>query len=787
MKYSLSPIGQDTLDNGLAKVDYHITDKHTISGEYFLGDFNSLGPTNNAAAQPYWDTFSHYKAMVMGLHWVWVPTSTIVNELRGGFNRDQQITYPGDCNNIGQPVAIYNDLANFNGNSVPTGDGLPANCGFPTITITGFSALGTANSIPQVQGPDHTIQIIDNLSYIHGRHAFKFGEETRRANYTGATYKGTRGIFSFNATGTGATAQTALQNFLTGNLTGTTPSELVGDPARDVSEWGVAAFAQDDWRILDRLTLNLGLRYETITPMADQFNQLAAFDPNSATGLVQIGNGIGSLWRRPNDFSPRFGFAWDVTGKAKWVVRGGFSLIYVTEGFNVFVSQQGGIIPVGVNTIPTGALLNGVKGPGDITAGTVQFLPSQINWSVAGPVLPGGAIRCDSPLNAAPNNKPCAITTVNPNFHRPYAPAWNLSVQHAFSNNLSMQVAYVGSHGTGLVGLDDINAPPPGSGWETLSGSTCLPALGTAVNATCENINRPYFSEFPYLSNIISISNQDFSNYDGLQVTVTQRPWHGVSYLLGYTWSHSLDESGGDWNGASLPTNPFNVRSDYGNSQDDFRHRMTLSLTYALPEKRGFGTMLEGWRLNTVANVQTALPWYVSDTSDDISGVGDLTDKWNFYGNPSDFDGRGPNQVPFFKGTAPAAACSTEAAALDTGRTPVIPGATYTAALAKYGCYDQNGSMLLPPAFGTYGTMARGLFRGIGLKLVDFSVTKDTRFSDRFNGQFRFEVFNILNMTQYSPSVTGRTNKHDELWVFYRHARCGSVGSYHRKRRAPVG
>lgn len=77
--------------------------------------------------------------------------------------------------------------------------------------------------------------------------------------------------------------------------------------------------------------------------------------------------------------------------------------------------------------------------------------------------------------------------------------------------------------------------------------------------------------------------------------------------------------------------------------------------------------------------------------------------------------------------------------------------------LAKYGCYDQNGSMLLPPAFGTYGTMARGRFRGIGLKLVDFSVTKDTRFSDRFNGQFRFEVFNILNMTQYSPSVTGAT------------------------------
>src|SRR5262249_7574399 len=148
------------------------------------------------------------------------------------------------------------------------------------------------------------------------------------------------------------------------------------------------------------------------------------------------------------------------------------SLIYVIEGFNVFISQQG-LSSLGLNAIPTGALLNGVQGPGDITTASFQF-PTGANWSIAGPVLPAsGAVRCDSPLNTTPAgaNRPCAITGVDPKLRRPYASAWNLSLQHAFTNNLSLQVAYVGTHGTGLMGLNDINAPLPGSGW--LTGAAC--------------------------------------------------------------------------------------------------------------------------------------------------------------------------------------------------------------------------------------------------------------------------------------------------------------------------
>ncbi len=759
---SIAPIGNANLDNGLAKIDYHLNEKHTLSGEYFAGDYEGLGPQNNAAAQPYWDTFTHAKSMVAGFHWTWLLSSSMVNEARVGFNRENQQSYPGDCSNIGQPN--YGYLANFNTNSTPlTGVGLPANCGFPAITISGggttFSSTGCCNAFPKIQGPDRTIQFIDGFSYIRGRHSFKYGFETRHLTYNGGTYNGTRGSFTFTNTA-GAGGATALQNFLLGNLSATTlPSELVGDPARTLTDWGYAAYAQDDWRLKDRLTLNLGLRYETVTPPVDAHNLLANFDPN--LGLVQIGSGISSLWKRPNNFSPRLGFAWDITGNAKWVLRGGASLIYVLEGFNVFVSQQATGASLGVNAVPTGALLNGAPNPngGNITTGSVQF-SSGVNWSIAGPVLPSGAIRCDSPLNVAPNNKPCSITVVDPNLKRPYAPAWNLSIEHAFNNNLSLQVAYVGTHATDLLGLNDINAPALGSGWLNPSAN-CAPyataalLIAASANAAkCENISRPFFNKFPYLSSIVRISNQDDSNYNGLQVTLTQRPWHGLSYLVGYTWAHALDEASGDWNGSAFPSNLYNVRADYGNSLDDVRNRATISLTYALPEKKGFARMLEGWKLNSVANIQSALPWFVNDTTDDISGVGGKQDRWDFFGNPAAFSGLGYASVPFFAG-ASNPACVTQAAALDAGSTSIY---NYSNALAKFGCYDLNGSLMLPSAFGTYGTMPRGSFRGTGLKLLDMSLTKDTRFSERFSGQFRFEVFNILNMTQYSYSATNTTN-----------------------------
>ncbi len=145
--------------------------------------------------------------------------------------------------------------------------------------------------------------------------------------------------------------------------------------------------------------------------------------------------------------------------------------------------------------------------------------------------------------------------------------------------------AYVGSHGVGLLGMNDANAPAPGSGWETYNGLTgsaaaCTPGAGPAgsISTVCQNMTRPFFSKFPYLSDINQLQNIDASNYNALQVTLTQRPWHGMNYLLGYVFSHCMEMGSGDWNGAALPSDVYNPRADYGDCLTDVRQKFDVVL-----------------------------------------------------------------------------------------------------------------------------------------------------------------------------------------------------------------
>jgi len=791
----VTPIGNDTVTNGLVKIDYHLNEKNTLSGEYFVGNFDGLG-FQGAPAQPYWDVTSHAKSMIIGAHWTWLASSSVVNEAHFGTNRFFQPSYPGDCSNIGQPSGETGINWGTQSTIIPQ-TGQPSDCGMPPITIQGFTATGCCGSFPKIQGPDYTVQFNDALSYIRGNHTFKFGGEARHMSTQEGTFSASRGTISF-ANGTAGPCTnspcTGLQEYLLGNIsTSTLPSELVGTPDVRVSDKGYSLFAQDDWRLTRRFTVNLGVRYERVTPIQEANNQLANFDPNSPTGLVQIGQ-TKSLYPAWNNYSPRVGFAWDIGGNSKWVVRGGFNIIYVLEGFNVFISQQGtSPVTTGLNTTPTGAFLNNgtttVPGPGNMETAVLTFQPGQINWGTTGPVFPAVAptqLACSTPTNAKPNNNPCPILAVDPNLRRPYAPAYNLSIQHAFTNNLSLQVAYVGSHGVGLIGINDANPPALGSGWLTYNGLTgsaaaCTPGAGPAgsISTTCENMSRPFFNKFPYLSDINEIQNLDASNYNGLQVTLTQRTWHGMNYVLGYVFSHCLEMGSGDWNGAALPSDVYNSRADYGNCLTDVRQSLTWSFTYALPGKKGYGQMLEGWGINSIVKVQTALPWNVADTKNNISGTGELQDRWDFVGSPSAFNdlktvaGTPTNQGTLFYNSASTGAaniavyqsCLTEAGDIDTGYTPAIAGWTtatsgYTAAVKKFGCFVSGNSMMLPPAFGTFGDESRYMFRGEPFHQWDVSVSKEVHFTERLSGQFRFEVFNILNQTDYSgnsgnPSVTG--------------------------------
>src|SRR5262249_22686950 len=180
-------------------------------------------------------------------------------------------------------------------------------------------------------------------------------------------------------------------------------------------------------------------------------------------------------------------------------------------------------------------------------------------------------------------------------------------------------------------------------------GGSCPSTItaATNANAVAAQVGRPYNALYPYLSYIYTVQNMNFSNYEGLQTTLTQRPARGLNFTIGYTFSHALDESSSGERAGPTDT-PFDYRHDYSNSDFDTRHRFTGTATYALPGKKGYGGLMNGWKVTSIVTLQSGLPWGVAGSrggANDPSGIQEFNDTWNFVGNSSDFSGLNRNSV----------------------------------------------------------------------------------------------------------------------------------------------
>lgn len=760
-----SPFGQTTdvlglvsnnhQDNGVAKIDYHISEKQTLSGMYFKGEGGGIWNDGayevglpGSSNSPWMSNLFGSIQMAEGA-WTWTPSSTLVNEFRVGYDHfnQQYVSVDSDV-----PATAY---------GINTGVTDPKYYGFPFIRFSGFSARLGGNW-PKFRGPDGSLQILEHVSVLRGNHAFKFGGEII---YNTA-------VPFVTASGKGTVRFKNLTGFVEGlpRTNGTESALLVGEPLRHYSNEQYAAFLQDDWRITPRLTMNLGVRYEIITVLKEADNQLGNFDP--VKGLIQVGYGETSAYNGDhNNFSPRLGLAWDVQGNGKTVVRAGGSVMYEQLPFNVFDNVAN---VLGLSQVPTGAsiVVKGVTTPGigNMQVATVTVSGANMNFSGSSltPAFGGTgtttvysssalSVQCgDGSLNSAGiPATPCNTESIAPNFRTPYVDTWTLNVQRAITNSLSLEVAYVGTHGSKLLGFTDINQPALGSGYTPTQIQAGDPSAAGSTNS--EQLARPFNSRFPYLAQIDQLSNLDNSNYNGLQVTLTQRPWHGISYNLGYTYSHSIDEASSNWNANPLPPDSYNPGLQRGDSDFDLRHRLTLGITYNLPGKATKGQMLEGWAINSRVTLQSGLPWTAADTSDDFAGNGQVTELnsfgqlWDFSGNPKDFTS-GPSAIPCWAGNGGSAlgSCTltTEPQACITAATNM--GANTLAALNSVGCYIKGSSVLIPPALGTIGDAGRNIFRDSGFKNWDMSVTKVWKIKERLTTQFRAEFFNILNHADFT-------------------------------------
>jgi outer membrane receptor protein involved in Fe transport len=726
-------------DNAVGKVDYHINERHSLSGLYFYG--NNSGTVDDAGElQPQWLTAIHTRAQVVGTNWTWVPNSRWVNEARFGYNRLFQPTFTADHNQTASSLGLNTGVTN------------PLYGGLPIITILPFNVPETLGGFvwPKVQGPDTRVQFVDHISYAHGKHAFKFGGELHRDAFSGGAYAGGRGRVKF--LGCQASPGTGL---CLGGATGTTPLEdffagapalvqvLIGDPTRHIHNWSYAGFVQDDWRVTPRLTVNLGLRYELSTVIKEEHNLLGNFDPK--IGDVQVGQQIGAPYQaNPHNFAPRVGLAWDPTGGGKTVIRAGGGITYELVNWEAFLAFNN---TLGLPSIPTATTAHVQPGGGSIAVGnTTVFFPdlatSNAHWNGLLPLFPvsTGSVNCDP----AAGGNPCAILGVDPKLVTPYVYNWTVNIQHAITNNLSVEIAYVGDHGSKLTGIRDIN--------QVVFANDIA---GDEQSGRPFTHNCPTAPCFPFLSAVYQMGNIYKSNYNGLQVTVTGRNYHGLTFVGGYTYAHALDDVGANWDfgaGLGLPQDSTHPEREYASSDFDIRHRFTLSANYVIPGKKSFAQLLEGWELNSIVSLYSAQPWGPMDAGNDVSRTGASKvagtgiERWDFFGNPADFKS-GPVPIPFFAFSNPniPAACVSQAAAI--GATP---------SLMAFGCYAKGNSVMIPPPLGSFGTMGRNTFRDSAFHNWDFSVAKNFKFKERLTAQLRAEFFNLLNHPNFANPFGGQ-------------------------------
>ncbi len=786
-------------DNFLGKIDYHLSDHHSLSGSYFFARYHEFADASSTMTQPYWDEVLSVRSQDVRVVEIWTPNSSWLNEARVGWDHDSRPVTEADCaagGSTSDPLGL-NSTSGQNGSPVYNTafglvSGAPA-CGLPTIKFTGAGAptatLGFGNNRLNFESD---WQGADTVSYTHGNHQFKFGVDVRAESFNGVKVQDQqRGTVSFGNTGTAAfSGATPLEDFLAGAVGQETIK--LGDAVRTVRYNLIAGFVQDDWRIKPRLTLNLGFRWEMQTPMKDDNGLLANFAPGAPSGMIQNNQ----LWPNQFGYLPHLGFAWDVTGKGTTTVRSSIGDALVVPQVQNWVTAQ----TDDLSAMPTGATLfypngNPVAGTpvGNINNSLLTLTPPGLTWQSGQPIFPTSAtLSCTFA-------KECTGYGADPNVKFPQMLTWNLNVQHAFTNNLSLDVGYIGSHAWDITGLYNLNEPTPGfagSGAEKLRQpyyTNCDAAQGVVGTGGSGN------QCFPWFANIAYIGDVGGSNYAALQVYLNERASHGLTFSIGYTLSHALGIQGGPGTGTGSVLNNACPQCEYGNLNTDATHHFSLTATYNIPGRKGFAQMLQGWAVNSSVNYLSGLPLNIADTNLDTSGTeGLLTnntakiDRWTLYGPGAPFNNilGAAGTIPCFgvtgstfaksgvcttvaNGTGGSlvgssafvanmpSACVAAATAEPTNSTVVSQALSTTslttsngfnglAQLAEVGCYFVNGSAIVAPAQGTFGNMTRNELRGKPFGIWNASVTKDWKIKERLTTQFRAEFFNLINSTLYS-------------------------------------
>jgi hypothetical protein len=703
----ISGVSRFTENQFNANLDYTLSQKHTLSGKGFFAsnptfqaNYNFAGLGNGNQQLPGFGGDLDIIQTLISITDTYVVSPNVVNQARLGFSRLRVTSIPEE------PIT-----ASSLGITTPFGSTFP---GLPTIFVTGQFSLGSSPLADQ-SSRINTFTLNDTVSFNVGRHRFRAGGEFRPS----------RVDFYFNAFTRGQINFPTFSSFLTGGTAAAPGVSILGSGVFDRSlrtdDFG--AFIQDDFKVNDRLTLNLGLRYDLFTFPRDIRGRLVNFIPEQfragtaaapagpPNGIVQAGNGtlagvptVGEtlIPTDKNNFAPRVGFAYRLTDDDRLVARGGYGIYYDRPSTRLINTQ--------LFNYPYLA----------IGVGLVAPVPLPVFRSFSNPFIPlpsPGAFpvadTIPSPLNPlSPVGVPVSGLFIDPEMRTPYVQQYNFNVQYEFVKNWLLEVGYVGSKGTKLLQVVTLNQ----ASYNPTTGLFNAPPFGSFVSAN-RNVT----------GGLQQVRANGNSTYNSLQISVTKRFSQGLQLLSAYTLGKSIDTYSGTGVNeiTTVPGDQLDLNGNRAPSDFDRRHRFVTSFVYDLPKLKSdsffMRALFNNYQLNGIVTLQTGTPFSIIE-SNGTSVIQRANLAPNFSG---DIEGSGSTdpQNLFFNTAA------------FTRSTLFLVGTT------RNPNFDPNAP---------YGNAGRNLLYGPGQKNVDLAIVKFLPFTERLRGEFRTEFFNIFNFANFA-------------------------------------
>ncbi|MGH9684872.1 MAG: TonB-dependent receptor domain-containing protein [Candidatus Acidiferrales bacterium] len=718
-------------DNGDVRIDHRFSQADSIFGRFSYENQPSFTPApfpNELDGGAFSDGSEDDSFRSIALSETHIFSPNLVNEFRLGYNRINSHRFQLNANT--------NISAQLGYPGVPFGPNLG---GLPQISINdGTATIGSAGFLPAIEKQNSYV-LSENLTWLHGRHSWKFGTELRREQFTLLEPSAARGTVNFGSDFTDNPAATttggdAFATFLLGLPDG---GSITNVHNVEYQHWTYAFYAQDDFRMTPRLTFNLGLRYELFATIKAANNEQGTFDFANDSILVPAGQtaqltpflaanipiertgSAGLINPDLNNFAPRIGLAYKITDKL--VLRTGYGIFYGGQENGPYSNPSPGFNP-----------------PYFVTQSFNQpcFLPS------ANPATPAddcsipnfNVLSQGFPANSLTDPNTPILFSINPKIRTPYTQQWHLGFQYQLPAQSVFKMSYAGSHGSDLYNFYNGNQA-------VVDPTFCTTAPNTPGNCPTD-ARRPArqcdTSVFPpncnpvFDTSISELRSDGFSNYNSLQLSYDKSFSHGFQMEAAYTYAHALDDASsaalGSLNNGDFRDQRFPFL-EYGNSDFDVRHRFVISYIYQLPFGNGkrFGGSATGWKDQLIGNWQVAGittaqsgNWFtITDAFSSVSstdgggGVGFFETRPNVIGNPN-----GPHCLPN--------------TLFNTGVVPGVPQPS--------GCAFADNTIPF-----TFGNAGRNIVRGPGLQNWDFSIFKTFPVHEQMHFEFRAEFFNIWN------------------------------------------